>query len=234
MRPDRIIVGEVRGAEALDMLQAFNTGHDGSISTGHANSAKDMLTRLETMVLMGLDIPVSALRGQIASALEIIVHLGRLRDHSRRVLEIVEVLGMEQGEIVCVPLFEFVERGSDGNVGSGNSGEVAGEVGSVDSGEVAGGVGSVDSGEVAGNMGSGNRSVVSDRREIMQGKTFLEGKGRRQPDGEGRHVRVQGQLIFRHRLKQVAKLMEAGYYDKFCELLSRMQWQEVYEEVDSL
>lgn len=110
MRPDRIIVGEVRGEEALDMLQALNTGHDGSISTGHANSARDMLTRLETMVLMGIDMPMTALRGQLASAIEIIVHLGRLRDYSRRVLEIVEVLDMENGEIKCQSLFQFVEK----------------------------------------------------------------------------------------------------------------------------
>ncbi len=110
MRPDRIIVGEVRGEEALDMLQALNTGHDGSISTAHANSAKDMLSRLETMVLMGVDMPMKALRGQIASAVEIIVHLGRLRDHSRRVVEIVEVLDMEGDEIMCKPLFKFQEN----------------------------------------------------------------------------------------------------------------------------
>ena len=110
MRPDRIIVGEVRGEEALDMLQALNTGHDGSISTGHANSARDMLTRLETMVLMGVDMPMTALRGQLASAIEIIIHLGRLRDYSRRVLEIVEVLDMKDGEIKSQPLFQFEEK----------------------------------------------------------------------------------------------------------------------------
>ena len=110
MRPDRIIVGEVRGEEALDMLQALNTGHDGSISTGHANSARDMLTRLETMVLMGVDMPMTALRGQLASAIEIIIHLGRLRDYSRRVLEIEEVLDMKDGEIKSQPLFQFEEK----------------------------------------------------------------------------------------------------------------------------
>ena len=113
MRPDRIIVGEVRGEEALDMLQALNTGHDGSISTAHANSAKDMLSRLETMVLMGVDMPMKALRAQIASAVEIIVHLGRMRDHSRRVVEIVEVLGMEDDEIMCRTLFKFQEDNYD-------------------------------------------------------------------------------------------------------------------------
>ena len=100
MRPDRIIVGEVRGSEAIDMLQALNTGHDGSLSTGHANSSRDMLTRLETMVLMGMELPLAAVRRQIASGVDIIVHLGRLRDKSRRVLEIVEILGFEDGEIV--------------------------------------------------------------------------------------------------------------------------------------
>lgn len=113
MRPDRIIVGEVRGSEAIDMIQALNTGHDGSLSTGHANSARDMLYRLESMILMGLEIPLPAIRRQIASGVDIIVHLGRLRDHTRKVLEIVEVLGFEDGEIITAPLFEFVEEGED-------------------------------------------------------------------------------------------------------------------------
>lgn len=111
MRPDRIIVGEVRGGEALDMLQAMNTGHDGSLSTGHANSPADMLTRLETMVLMGVDMPVSAIRGQIAAGIDIIIHLGRMRDKSRRVLEIAEVAGYKGGEIVINTLYKFCEKG---------------------------------------------------------------------------------------------------------------------------
>lgn len=114
MRPDRIIVGEVRGSEAIDMLQALNTGHDGSLSTGHANSSKDMLARLETMVLMGMDLPLAAVRRQIASGLDIVVHLGRLRDRSRRVLEIVEILGFEEDEIVTRPLYRFEEKGGEG------------------------------------------------------------------------------------------------------------------------
>ena len=113
MRPDRIVVGEVRDAAAIDMLTALNTGHDGSLSTGHANSPEDMLSRLETLVLMGMDIPLMAVRRQIASALEIIVHLGRLRDKSRKVLQIVEVLGLEDGEIKTRPLYQFVEEGED-------------------------------------------------------------------------------------------------------------------------
>lgn len=118
MRPDRIIVGEVRGAEAIDMMQCLNTGHDGSMSTGHANSGTDMLARLENMVLMGMDIPLSAIKQQIASGLDIIVHLGRLRDKSRRVLEITEVMGCENGEIRLNPLYEFEEAGEDskGNI----------------------------------------------------------------------------------------------------------------------
>lgn len=112
MRPDRIIVGEVRGAEAVDMLQCLNTGHDGSMSTGHANSARDMLTRLENMVLMGAELPLAAIRQQISSGLDIIVHLGRLRDKSRKVMEISEVLGYENGEIVTKELFRFEEQGS--------------------------------------------------------------------------------------------------------------------------
>ncbi len=111
MRPDRIVVGEVRGAEAIDMLQAMNTGHDGSLSTGHANSTKDMLSRLETMILTGANMPLEAIRQQIASAVDVMVHLGRLRDKSRRVLEIVEVKGYSHGEIILNPLFEFQETG---------------------------------------------------------------------------------------------------------------------------
>ncbi len=110
MRPERIVVGEVRGEEALDMLQAMNTGHDGSLSTGHANSAKDMLTRLETMVLQGASgLPLDAVRRQIGSALDIIVHLSRMRDHSRKVVEITEVLGYEKGDIILNPLYVFQE-----------------------------------------------------------------------------------------------------------------------------
>ncbi|MCM1192977.1 MAG: CpaF family protein [Butyrivibrio sp.] len=113
MRPNRIVVGEVRGAEAIDMLQCLNTGHDGSMSTGHANSGKDMLARLENMVLMGVELPLAAIRQQIASGIDIIVHLGRLRDKSRRVIEITEILGCENNEIRLNPLFEFEEEGED-------------------------------------------------------------------------------------------------------------------------
>jgi pilus assembly protein CpaF len=110
MRPDRIIVGEVRGEEAFDMLQAMNTGHDGSMSTGHANSTDDMMTRLETMVLMAADLPLAAIRKQIASALEVVVFLQRLRDHSRRVVEIAEVTGCDADGIRLQPLFTFQEE----------------------------------------------------------------------------------------------------------------------------
>ena len=118
MRPDRIIVGEVRGAEAIDMLQCLNPGHDGSMSTGHANSARDMLARLENMVLMGMELPLAAIRQQIASGVDIIVHLGRLRDKSRKVLEITELTGCEGNEIKRNPLFLFEEtgEGKTGNV----------------------------------------------------------------------------------------------------------------------
>ena len=111
MRPDRIIVGECRGAEALDMLQAMNTGHDGSLSTGHANSPHDIISRIETMVLQGQDFPLNAIRQQIASGIDIIVQLGRLRDKSRRVLEISEVDGFTDGEIVLHTLYRFEETG---------------------------------------------------------------------------------------------------------------------------
>lgn len=107
MRPDRIIVGEVRGSEALDMLQAMNTGHDGSMSTGHANSPKDMLARLETMVLMGMDMPLMAIRSQIFSAIDIIVHLGRLSDKSRKVLEISQLSALVDNKITLEPLFSY-------------------------------------------------------------------------------------------------------------------------------
>lgn len=110
MRPERIIVGEVRGGEALDMLQAMNTGHDGSLSTGHANSPEDMLSRLETMVLQGAaGLPLEAIRQQIASAVDIIIHLSRLRDKSRRTMEITEVVGYENGNIILNPLYVFQE-----------------------------------------------------------------------------------------------------------------------------
>lgn len=115
MRPERIVVGEVRGAEALDMLQAMNTGHDGSLSTGHSNSTRDMLSRLETMVLTGAPLPLEAIRQQIASAVDIIIQLSRLRDKSRRTLEITEVLGYENGEIQLNPIYKFVEEGEDEN-----------------------------------------------------------------------------------------------------------------------
>lgn len=113
MRPDRIIVGEVRGAESVDMIQAMSSGHDGSISTGHSGSPEEMLSRLETMVLMGTDIPLTAIRKQIASAIDIIVQLERLRDKSRRVTEITEVVGCEDGEIRLNPLFIFKEMAED-------------------------------------------------------------------------------------------------------------------------
>ena len=117
MRPDRIIVGEVRSEEALDMIQAMCTGHQGSMSTGHANSSQDMLSRLETMVLMGMDLPLAAIRGQIASALDIIVYLGRLRDKSRHVIEIDEVDGIKDGKIILNKLYSWQEEGErDGKI----------------------------------------------------------------------------------------------------------------------
>ena len=115
MRPDRILIGEVRGSEVIDLLQALNTGHDGSISTGHANSPEDMLLRLETMVLMGMELPLPAVRRQIASGIDVIVHLGRLRDRSRKVLEIIEILGYDNltQEITTKVLYEFEEEGTN-------------------------------------------------------------------------------------------------------------------------
>ncbi|MDD6444698.1 MAG: CpaF family protein [Lachnospiraceae bacterium] len=113
MRPDRIIIGECRGAEAFDMLQALNTGHDGGLSTAHGNSSRDILSRLEMMVLMGMDLPIAAIRQQIASGIDVIVHLGRLPDKSRRVLEISELCGIKDGEICLEPLYRL--QGADGD-----------------------------------------------------------------------------------------------------------------------
>ncbi len=113
MHLTRIIVGEVRGKEALELLNSYNTGHDGGMSSGHGNSPKDMLARLETMVLMGADLPLPAIRSQIASALDILIHLGRLRDKSRKVLWIVEVEGYEKGEIQLHTLYEFQETSEE-------------------------------------------------------------------------------------------------------------------------
>ncbi|HYI67010.1 MAG TPA: ATPase, T2SS/T4P/T4SS family [Candidatus Limnocylindrales bacterium] len=112
MRPDRIVVGECRSGEALDMLQAMNTGHDGSLSTGHANTPRDMLSRLETMVLMaGIDLPVRAIREQIASAVDLIVHQSRLKDGTRKIVNITEVQGMEGDTIVMQDVFVFEQSG---------------------------------------------------------------------------------------------------------------------------
>ena len=117
MRPDRIIVGEIRDAAAIDLLSAMNTGHDGSLSTGHANSPADMLNRMETLVLMGMDIPLAAIRQQIASGIDILVHLGRLRDKSRKVLEVTEVGEVKDGKIELIPLYKYEEVGEkDGKV----------------------------------------------------------------------------------------------------------------------
>ncbi|HHY24527.1 MAG TPA: CpaF family protein, partial [Clostridiaceae bacterium] len=122
MRPDRIIVGEVRSGEALDMLQAMNTGHDGSLTTGHANSPRDMLSRLETMVLMsGMSLPVKAIRDQIASAIDLIIQQSRLMDGSRKITYITEVQGMEGDVIILQDIFRFEQRGID------NRGKVKGE-----------------------------------------------------------------------------------------------------------
>lgn len=130
MNPSRVIIGEVRGKEALDMISAMNTGHDGSLSTGHGNSPKDMLSRLETMVLMGADIPLPAVRSQVAAAIDILIHLGRLRDKSRRVLSIVEVVGYEAGEIRLNPLYRFEESNEDKDAGKSVQGSLK-KVGSL-------------------------------------------------------------------------------------------------------
>lgn len=116
MRPTRIVVGEVRGAEVVDMLSAMNTGHDGSLSTGHGNSTQEMLGRLETMVLMGMELPLEAIRNQIVSAIDIMVHIGRLKDGSRKLLEVAEVVECRNGEIQLSTLYKFGEESVDGKV----------------------------------------------------------------------------------------------------------------------
>jgi pilus assembly protein CpaF len=113
MRPNRIIVGEVRGGEVMDMIQAMNTGHDGSLSTGHGNSPEGMLSRIEAMFLQAADFPIDAIRSQIAEAINIIVHLGRLPDKSRKVLEISEIEGYKNGNITIIPLFKYIINRND-------------------------------------------------------------------------------------------------------------------------
>ena len=120
MRPDRIIVGEVRGAEAVDMLQAMNTGHDGSMCTGHANSAQDMMYRLENMVLTGIDIPLEAIKSQIGAAIDIVVHLGRLRDKTRKVMTIHEMVKDENEKIKLQPLYVYKETGESNGIVQGS------------------------------------------------------------------------------------------------------------------
>lgn len=130
MNPSRIIVGEVRGKEALDMLQALNTGHPGSLSTGHGNSPKDMVSRLETMVLMAADLPLEAIRGQIASALDVMVHLGRMKDGTRRVLSVMEIGGYRNGEVEMEPLYAFCpETGRLEKTGKLSGGKISGNAG---------------------------------------------------------------------------------------------------------
>ena len=113
------MVGEVRGKEAFDMIQAFNTGNSGSMSTGHANSSKDMLTRLETMILMGGDLPIPAIRGQIFAAIDIIIHLGRMRDKTRKVLEISELVEFDGNHITLNPIFSFKESDNSSSIVNG-------------------------------------------------------------------------------------------------------------------
>ena len=126
MRPNRVIVGECRGAEALDVLQAMNTGHDGSLSTGHANSCRDMLSRLETMVLMGMELPLPAIRSQIASGIDILVHLGRMRDKSRKVLSITEIAEYKENQIIFNEIYRFKECEAEENTIEGTSENVKG------------------------------------------------------------------------------------------------------------
>lgn len=184
MRPDRIIVGEVRGKECLDMLQALNTGHAGSLSTGHGNSPKDMLSRLETMTLMGADIPLAAVRSQIASAIDILVHLGRLRDRSRKVLEIVEIGDYIDGEILLNPLFRFVEDSGEEKEGDA--------------------VGKEECGGCKGSAGSGGGKKAGNRADTPGG-------GCPGTEYSPRKDKVNGSLRRVGCLWAVEKLRSAGY-----------------------
>ncbi|MDO5407834.1 MAG: CpaF family protein [Eubacteriales bacterium] len=199
MRPDRIVVGEVRGRECLDMLQALNTGHAGSLSTGHGNSPRDMLSRLETMTLMAADLPLPAIRSQIASAIDILIHLGRLRDKSRRVLEIVEVGEYTDGEIHLNPLFRFREERDEELTGGGEhekQEKSAGQRHRIRTGTEGG----QDSG--ASDRESGR--VCREKGDREGGRVCRE-KGDRQTD------RVRGHLEKVGELQAVEKLRNAGY-----------------------
>ncbi|SEF66044.1 pilus assembly protein CpaF [Eubacterium ruminantium] len=211
MRPDRIIVGEVRDEAAIDMLAAMNTGHDGSISTGHANSVKDMMLRLETMVLMGADLPIRAIRQQIAAALDIVVHLGRLRDRSRRVLEISEVTGMENDEIVLRPLYIFEEEKASKkmNGGSDMSRKTDGykdkDMWGIDMNENTDDIGPLLTDIDKVDKEFFNGYSASDFEEVNEKKEFGRNKVRLQREG-----RVEGRLRKINDLMNVSKLEFAG------------------------
>ena len=190
MNPSRIVVGEVRGKEALDMVSAMNTGHDGSLSTGHGNNPRDMLARLETMVLMGADLPLAAIRSQLSAAIDIMVHLGRLRDKSRRVLAVEEVGGCVNGEIQLNPIFRFVEEHS-GSEGEGGDPERRMAEG-----------GYRTSGEKGEGQDAGADRVWADR----------ERNGREQGGQKGRETagKVRGHLQKVGELQATEKLFAAG------------------------
>ena len=203
MRPERIIVGEVRGKEALDMLQAFNTGHDGSISTGHANSPDDMMSRLSTMVLMGIKLPLEAVMRQIASGIDILVHLGRLRDKSRKVLEIMEVLGYEKGEIRLQPLFSFQETGS-------KDGKIQGEWvkrSTLTRTEKLMAAGYQPEGVCPGNNGKYS-SGVSDRHAVLF-KTVDDGSGMKYYERMIRQAEEKGKRRFERQFQDALQSLEA-------------------------
>lgn len=179
MRPERIIVGEVRGEEALDMLQAMNTGHDGSLSTGHANSSADMLKRLETMVLSAASLPLEAVRQQIASAIDIVIHLARLRDKSRRVLEICEIVDCCNGQIRLNPLYTFEETATaaEGVIQGGVQGSVHGNVqGSVQGGVQGSFQGSVQSSVQGSLRRTGNRLLNAGKLKMAGVPCRLSGE----------------------------------------------------------
>lgn len=199
MNPDRVIVGEVRGREALDMVSAMNTGHDGSLSTGHGNSPRDMLSRLETMMLMGAELPLTAIRSQLASALDILIHLGRLRDKSRRVLSIVEVEGYENGEIRLNPLFEFEEESEDARKVSQESKSMGENGKGGENGQSEG------NGQDGGN-GQGGKNVPGGVRARQYTKNNRRPQGEQKNGAEG----VRGQLKKVGTLKNREKLEAAA------------------------
>ena len=201
MRPNRVIVGECRGAEALDVLQAMNTGHDGSLSTGHANSCRDMLSRLETMVLMGMELPLPAIRSQIASGIDILVHLGRMRDKSRKVLSITEIAEYKENQIIFNEIYRFKECEAEENTIEGTSENVKGCVETYEKENVEGCVETYAQKKV-------ERCVETYVREKVEGCVEICEK---EKAGKSEYI-VRGNLEKVGNLIHTEKMIRAGYH----------------------